>query len=95
MVDNNKVIIGQTVKDQDYSTGFPMDDGNSYSFNNQLPHPLVITGEHKYNYVQFTYGDLGWQSKTPNGGASCTVGGWDPREGPICNPLLGPADAVC
>lgn len=54
-----------------------------------LTHPLEITGEHENDYVQFTYGDVSWQSKTPNdeAGAGCTVGGWDPREGPTCTSL--------
>ena len=96
MVDNNKVTIGQTVNDKNHPIGYPMDDGKSYSFDSKLPHPLVITGEHENDYVQFTYGGLSWQSKTPNGGGSCTVGGWDPRDGPICDDLLGVnQNAVC
>lgn len=82
--DNNKAIIGQTVNDDDHPIGYAMDDGDSYSFTSKLPNPLFITGEHENDYVHFTYGTLSWQSKTPNGDASCTVGGWDPRGGPIC-----------
>ena len=94
MKDNNKAIIGQTDTDDNHPIGYPMDDGNSYSFESKLPHPLVITGEHENDYVQFTYGDLSWQSKTPNGGGSCTVGGWDPRDGPICDSRFGNQNAV-
>ena len=94
MKDNNKAIIGQTDNDDDHPIGYAMDDGNPYSFESKLPHPLVITGEHKSDYVQFTYGDLSWQSKTPNGGGSCTVGGWDPRDGPVCDSRVGDQNAV-
>ena len=89
MFDNDKNVIGQTITDADHPIGYAMDDGNSYSFTSKLPQPLVITGEHENDYVQFTYGGLSWQSKTPNGGGSCTVGGWDPRDGPICDDFLG------
>ena len=96
MVDNNKVTIGQTVNDNDHPIGYPMDAGKSYSFDSKLPHPLVITGEHENDYVQFTYGGLSWQSKTPNDGGICTVGGWDPRDGPICDdPFQNDQNAVC
>ena len=94
MKDNNKAIIGQTVNDNDHPIGYAMDDGNSYSFTSKLPHPLVITGEHENDYVQFTYGSLSWQSKTPNGGGTCTVGGWDPRDGPVCGVIFGDTNAV-
>ena len=84
MYDNDKNVIGQTVTDSDHPIGYPMDDGNSYHFTSKLQDALVITGEHNHDYVQFTIGGLSWQSKTPNGGASCKVGGWDPRDGPVC-----------
>ena len=95
MKDNNKAIIGQTVNDDDHPIGYSMDDGNSYSFESKLPQPLVITGEHESDYVQFTYGSLSWQSKAANGGGSCTVGGWDPRDGPVCGLRSGNTNAVC
>ena len=95
MKDNNKAIIGQTVIDDDHPIGYAMDDGNPYSFDSKLPNPLVITGEHKNDYVQFTYGSLSWQSKKPNGGGTCTVGGWDPRDGPVCGLRFGNQNAVC
>ena len=95
MYDNAKNVIGQTVTDDDHPIGYPMDDGKSYSFTSKLNDPLVITGEHANDYVQFTIGALSWQSKTPNGGASCTVGGWDPRDGPVCRSRTGNQNAVC
>ena len=58
MKDANHVIIGQTVNDNDHSFGYAMDDGNSYSFTIKLPKPLVITGEHGKDSVQFTYGSV-------------------------------------
>ena len=80
---------GHLIGDTDTSAnplGAPINVGNSYSFQppNKLPNPLVVTGEHENDYVQFAYGDLSWGSKSPNGGAYCNVGGWDPRDGPIC-----------
>ncbi|KAH6621722.1 hypothetical protein C7974DRAFT_397029 [Boeremia exigua] len=38
--------------------------------------PVVITGEHKGDYVQFTYGTFSWAS---NDETRCSQGGWDPR----------------
>ena len=94
--DNNKNIIAQSVIDDDHPIGYAMDDGNPYTFTSVLPNPLVITGEHENDYVQFTYGGLSWQSKAPNGGATCSVGGWDPRDGPVCDDFLGfTENAVC
>ena len=92
--DNDKKIIGQTVLDDDHPIGYDMDNSSPYTFTSVLPHPLVITGEHENDYVQFTYGDLSWQSKQPNGGATCNVGGWDPRDGPLCNLRFGNTNAV-
>lgn len=94
MYDNDKNVIGQTVKDDGHPIGYAMDDGNSYSFTSKLKDPLVITGEHENDYVQFTIGGLSWQSKSPNGGASCSVGGWDPRDGPVCGLRWGNQNAV-
>ena len=74
--------------------GDGINDGSSYVFNSKLPNPLVVTGEHENDYVQFTYGGLSWQSRTPNGGGRCNVGGWDPRDGPICGLRFGNTNAV-
>ena len=83
-MDNNRAIIGQSDTDEDHPIGYAMDSDNPYSFVSKLPQPLVITGEHENDYVQFAYGGLRWQSNRPNGGGVCTVGGWDPRSGPTC-----------
>lgn len=76
----------------------PIGDGinadSSLSFNSKLPHALVITGEHLNDYVQFTYDGLSWQSKTPNEGAYCNNGRWDPRVGPLCSFSVGNHNAV-
>jgi hypothetical protein len=74
--------------------GNGINDGSAYSFNSKLPHPLVITGEHRHDYIQFSYGDIGWQSKAPNAGGHCNNGGWDPRQGPICGMRFGNTNAV-
>lgn len=93
--DNNKAIIGQSVNDDDHPLGYAMDDGDLYSFTSKLPNPLITTGEHENDYVQFTYGTLSWPCDTPNGGALCTVGGYDPRDGLICGLSFGNLNAVC
>ena len=94
--DNTKNIIAQSIIDDDHPYGYAMDDGNPYTFTSVLSNSLVITGEHKNDSVQFTYGGLSWQSKTPNGGASCSVGEWDPQDGPICDVFPGfTQNAVC
>ena len=94
MYDNAKSVIGETQTDSQHPIGYPMDDGNSYSFPSKLKDPLVITGEHANDYVQFTLGGLSWTSKSPSGGASCSVGGWDPRDGPVCGLRFGNQNAV-
>ena len=87
--------IGDTsVSESTDPIGDGINDGASYTFNSKLPHPLVVTGEHKNDYIQFTYGSLSWQSKTPNGGGRCNVGGWDPRDGPVCGSRFGITNAV-
>lgn len=87
--------IGNTSVDREKN---PIGDGinadSSLSFNSKLPHALVITGEHRNDYIQFTYDGLSWKSKTPNGGAYCNNGGWDPRGGPLCNFRFGLQNAV-
>ena len=95
LYDGKENVIGATVLDADHPIGYPMDAGNSYSFDSKLPNPLVITGEHENDYVQFTYGDVSWQSKTANDGARCNLANpsWDPRDGPVCT-IFGDQNAV-
>ena len=67
--------------------GEPINVGNGSTFGSNpgpLPNPIQITGEHKNDYIQFTYGSLSWTSRDKTGVANCTNGGWDPRDGPLC-----------
>jgi len=44
----------------------------------QLPYPIMITGEHVGDYVQFNYGSESWRSTDKAGsGAWCNTGVWD------------------
>ena len=95
MYDNNKAVIGQTQTDSTNNPlGDPINDSDPLSFTSKLPNPLRVTGEHEHDYIQFDYGDLHFQSRTPNGGGQCSVGGWDPRHGPVCDPVSGDGSAV-
>ena len=95
MYDNNKVVIGQTQTDgTNNPLGDPINDSDPLFFTSKLPNPLKVTGEHEHDYIQFDYGDLHFQSRSPNGGGQCSVGGWDPRDGPVCDALLGDQNAV-
>ena len=85
LVDANKADIGDTPVNNNNPFGLPINAADPYFFDSKLPYSIVIVGEHQHDYIQFTYGGLSWQSKTPNGGASCINGGWDPRDGPACS----------
>ena len=59
----------------------------------KLEDPLIVTGEHDGDYVQFSLGVLQFSTKDddhkkPNW---CSTGGWDPREGPACNRISIPS----
>lgn len=87
--------IGDTTVDKAKDPiGDSINVGSSYSFTSKLPNPLVVTGEHQGDYIQFTYGSLGWTNKSPNGGANCNDGGWNPKQGPNCDPLASTQNAV-
>ncbi len=88
LVDANKADIGDTPVDTN-PLGAPINAGDSYSFDSKLPNPIVITGEHEHDYIQFTYGGLSWKSTDKGGPATCNVGGWDPRDGPVCDDPFG------
>ena len=95
LLDNNKANIGQTSVDPTKNPiGDPINSSDPLSFDSKLPNPLVITGEHMNDYVQFTYGTLSWTSRTTTGPATCSNGGWDPRDGPICGQRFGNQNAV-
>lgn len=97
MVENDKNDIGDTQTDPAKNPlGDPINASDPYSFTSKLPLPLVIVGEHENDYVQFTYGSLKWTSRTTSGPATCSNGGWDPRDGPKCRRGRGSnTDAVC
>lgn len=95
MVNADGEATGQTVINDTYPLGMPINVGNPYSFLPTLSLPIVITGEHEGDYIQFTQGDLSWTSRTTTGVANCTNGGWDPRDGPVCGLRYGDQNAVC
>ncbi|KAI4129589.1 MAG: hypothetical protein LQ338_002163 [Usnochroma carphineum] len=82
MYDNDKAVIGQT-------NGDPLDNpinvADPLNFQSKLPYPLVVVGEHENDYVQFNYNGLQFTSRDTSGKATCSNGGWDPRNGPKCN----------
>ncbi|KAI4197889.1 MAG: hypothetical protein LQ350_005648 [Teloschistes chrysophthalmus] len=47
---------------------------------------LIVTPEHRGNYIQFTLGTENFNSRQSDQMALawCNTGGWDPREGPSC-----------
>ena len=96
MYDNNKATIGQTAIDE--TTGPPLEDpinaSDPLQFNSKLPYPLVVTGEHQHDYVQFYYNGLSFTSRDTSGQAKCSLGGWDPRDGPVCTSRAGNQNAV-
>ena len=84
LLDNNKNVIGQT-NNPPSVLGVSINANNPLSLDSKLPHPLVITGEHEGDYVQFTYGSVSWNTTTPSDGGNCNTGGWNPRGGPACD----------
>ena len=92
LLDNNKHVIYQTPASyfDNNGLGEPINANSGTSIQGPLQHPLAITGEHENDYIQFTYGSLSWQSKQANGGAQCSVGGWNPRDGPVCDEVFLP-----
>jgi hypothetical protein len=94
VLDNNKNSIGDTPTGPGSPLGAPINTADPYSFTSKLPMPLVIVGEHQHDYVQFTYGNWQRTSRTKDGPANCSNGGWDPRSGPMCNGRFR-QNAVC
>lgn len=90
MYDNAKTVIGTTSVAED-SLGASI--STAYSFTSKLANPMVIIGEHENDYIQFTIGALSFTSRTTTGSATCTNGGWDPNEGPICGSKAGNVNA--
>ncbi len=94
LYDDNKNVIGQTPTDDEHPIGKAINVKDPYNFDSKLPQVIVITGEHENDYVQFAYGNLQWTSRTTNGPATCSNGGWDPRDGPVCDLRFGDQNAV-
>ena len=95
MYDNNKAVIGQTAIDPTKNPiGDPINTSDPYSFSSKLSQPMIVTGEHANDYVQFTIGSLSFTSRTTTGPATCSNGGWNPRDGPVCGQKYGDQNAV-
>ena len=91
MYDNNKNVIGQTNVDPTKNPlGDPINNSDPLNFQSKLPYPLQVTGEHENDYVQFNYNGLAFKSRD----GQCSVGGWDPRDGPVCGLRPGNQNAV-
>lgn len=94
LLDNNKGDLGSTPTDTSKPYGAAINVAAPYTFKSKLPNPLIITGEHQGDYVQFSYGGLQWTSKDTAGKATCKLGGWDPKSGPVCSNRAGDQVAV-
>ena len=90
MYDNAKTVIGTTSSPAG-SLGVSI--STAYSFISTLASPMVVTGEHENDYIQFTIGALSFTSRTTTGSATCSNGGWDPRNGPQCGGRAGNVNA--
>lgn len=56
------------------------------SWTSKLENAVVVTGEHRGDYVQFAVGGTKWTSSDTDQtlDAWCSTGDWDPRGGPVC-----------
>ena len=88
LVDASKVDIGDTPVNSN-PLGAPINAADPYSFDSKLPNPIVITGENRGDYIQFMYGEVLWKSTDIGGQANCNLGGWDPRDRPVCSGRSG------
>lgn len=83
--------IGDThVDERTNPLGDGINDGKSYT--GKLLKPIVLTGGD--DYVRFKFGDLECTSKQFNEDASCKIGGWRPKEGPVCGETKGNRNVV-
>ena len=95
MYDDSKATIGQTtINEATNPLGDPINNADPLQFNSMLPYSLVVIGEHKHDYIQFYYNGLNFTSPDTNGQAKCSLGGWDPRDGPVCGGRAGDQNAV-
>ncbi|KAG9238597.1 hypothetical protein BJ875DRAFT_367623, partial [Amylocarpus encephaloides] len=61
-------------------------DGAPYKMEGVYPQTLVFTPEARGDYIQFQYGDVGWQTrdeKKDDSRAWCNVGRWDGVYSPV------------
>lgn len=67
-----------------HSPGQPINANHPLSIQEDgMEKPLVVVGEHSDDYIQFTYGDVHWQSKDTGGKAHCKLKGEDwNKQGP-------------
>lgn len=94
VMDSENNVIGKTAVNATYPLGMPINVGDTYAFLvNDSSTQLMITGEQAGDYIQFTLGSLSWKSRTTTGVATCSNGGWDPRDGPICGQRYGNQNA--
>lgn len=91
MYDNAKNVIGTTTV-PDGAIGVSI--STPYSLISKLANPMVVIGEHENDYMQFTIGSLSFTSRTTTGPATCSNGGWDPKDGPVCRSRAGDQNAV-
>ena len=68
------------------SPGQRINAGQSLSIQETgMSNPLMVTGEHTNDYIQFSYGTASWVSGTTDGDNNCTLKGSDwSKEGPKC-----------
>jgi hypothetical protein len=76
LLDNGKNVIGTTALVNN-DMGPSINDADPFSMDRLLPYPLVVTGEHEGDYIQFSYDGLAWKSTDSNGAGNCKQGGWD------------------
>jgi hypothetical protein len=88
LLDNNKKVIGTTANIND-GKGPSINNVDPFSFDSALPYTIVVTGEHRGDYLQFAYGGVSWKSTTSKGEAGCSQGGWNPRSNQ-CELATGP-----
>ena len=91
--DNDKNVIGQTPTNATYA-GAPINAADPYSMSSNLTDPLVVVGEHENDYIQFTLGSQSWTSKSAQAPYFAKIGGWNPRDGPVCGLRTGDQNAV-
>ena len=53
-----------------------MNNDEPYDFSSKLHNKLIITGEHRKDYVQFRVGGLHWTSGDTEGDSHCKVEDW-------------------